>query len=133
MRRKKSFLDGVYLFILGGILYILIELCWRKRTHWSMFVVGGACFRLIGKIFSGLSCRCLALRCTVSAIAVTIVEFFSGYIFNIRLKMRVWDYANMPLNIKGQVCLLYSFFWALLSIPAGLLHSICERKLTCRH
>lgn len=25
-----------------------------------------------------------------------------------------WDYTNMPLNINGRVCLLYSLFWGLL-------------------
>lgn len=136
MRRKQSFLNGICLFFLGGILYILIELCWRKHTHWSMFFVGGACFRLIGRVFSRLSKHCLALRCTVSAAAVTVVEFFSGCLFNIRLKMQVWDYTDMPFNIGGQVCLLYSILWALLSIPAGFLHITCDRKLrkfTCRH
>ena len=35
-----------YLFLLdvGGLLYILIELIWRGRSHWTMFLLGGICF-----------------------------------------------------------------------------------------
>lgn len=129
---KYSILQGVCLFLMGGLLYVLIELCWRQRTHWSMFVVGGVCFRVIGRIYRALSHRRLALRCTLSAIAVTVIEFFSGCFFNLHLKLEVWDYTDMPLNIGGQVCLLYSVLWALLSIPAGFLHTICEQKLRRR-
>ena len=32
--------------------------------------------------------------------------------------MNVWDYSGFPLNIMGQVCLLYSVLWGLLSIVA---------------
>lgn len=27
-----------------------------------------------------------------------------------------WDYSNLPLNINGRVCLLYSIFWGLLGV-----------------
>ena len=33
-----------FLFYAGGVLYVLIELAWRGRSHWTMFVLGGLCF-----------------------------------------------------------------------------------------
>ncbi|MCD7872063.1 MAG: putative ABC transporter permease, partial [Clostridiales bacterium] len=27
-----------------------------------------------------------------------------------------WDYSNLPLNINGRVCLLYSLFWGVLGV-----------------
>ena len=41
-----------YLFLLdvGGLLYILIELIWRGRSHWTMFLLGGICFIYLGLI-----------------------------------------------------------------------------------
>ena len=39
-----------------------------------------------------------------------------GVIFNVLLKKNVWDYSKMPLNLGGQICVLYSFFWAIISI-----------------
>ena len=131
LRKKADIPCGICLFSLGGLLYNLIEILWRGHTHWSMFWVGGACFRLIGKIYSVCSHTKLYLRCFLSAVAVTVVEFISGCYFNLHLKLEVWNYAGRPLNICGQVCLLYSVFWGVLSIPAGLLHTHCEKKLHC--
>lgn len=132
MRKKKMGATpfcGMVLFILGGLLYNFIELLWRGRTHWSMFLVGGWCFGMIGRIFQCLN-RCkLGVRCTVSALSVTVIEFVSGCYFNCRRKMGVWDYSHMPFNIKGQVCLLYSVLWGFLSIPAGWLYKRCERGI----
>jgi hypothetical protein len=129
--RLKSVIRGFCLFAVGGLGYVLIELCWRKRTHWSMFLVGGICFRLIGEVFCKFAKYCLAVRCFLSALLITVVEFFSGCLLNIIMKMQVWDYTNRAFNIKGQVCLLYSFFWLLLSIPAGYLYGFCKRFI-CR-
>ena len=27
-----------------------------------------------------------------------------------------WDYSNMPFNLNGRICLLYSFFWGILGV-----------------
>lgn len=126
--RKRRFC-GICLFIEGGLLYNLIECLWRGRTHWSMFLVGGVCFRLIGGIYKRLSATKLLFRCLASSAAVTAVEFLSGCYFNLHLRLAVWDYTNRPLNLCGQVCLLYSVFWGLLSIPAGKLYIRCENSL----
>ena len=32
----------------GGALYVLVELCYRGRSHGSMFLLGGVLFWLIG-------------------------------------------------------------------------------------
>lgn len=129
-QRTAKISCGICLFLLGGMLYNFIEILWRGRTHWSMFLVGGVCFRLIGKIYSVFSKINLFARCLLSSVAVTAVEFLSGCYFNLHLKLEVWNYAGRPLNICGQVCLLYSFFWGILSIPAGLLHTCFEKGLT---
>ena len=39
-----------FLFDAGGVLYVLIELAWRGRSHWTMFVLGGLCFVYLGLI-----------------------------------------------------------------------------------
>lgn len=45
----------------------------------------------------------------------TILEYFTSYILEKKLSMRLWDYSNHFLNIKGRVCPLFSSFWAILS------------------
>lgn len=106
------------IFLIGGALYNLIEILWRGYTHWSMFIVGGLCFQLIGYIQTALVKWGLFRRCLLCSAAVTAVEFLSGCLFNLKLHMNVWDYSQFPLNIMGQVCLLYSVLWGLLSIVA---------------
>lgn len=128
MNRKnfaaKKFGCEFSLFCIGGALYNLLELLWRGYTHWSMFIVGGICFNIIGRIHS-LCRKGMVIRCALCALAVTAVEFASGYLLNMRLKMNVWDYSGMMLNIKGQVCLLYSILWGALSLIALPVYRFC--------
>lgn len=46
---------------------------------------------------------------------ITGIEYIFGIIFNVILKKNVWNYSRMPLNLGGQVCALYSFFWLIIS------------------
>ena len=43
-------LRPLILFVIGGLIYVLIEFTARGRSHWTMFVVGGLAFFLIGCI-----------------------------------------------------------------------------------
>lgn len=110
------FKHGV-LFCIGGILYLTAELLWRGSSHWSMFALGGLCFLIIGLI-NERSRRYipLVLQMAVSAFIITILEFIAGYILNVRLGMEVWDYYDLPYNIMGQVCPLYTLLWFFLSL-----------------
>ncbi len=114
----------LFLFCVGGAIYNIIEIIWRGYTHWSMFIVGGVCFNVIGFIHT-VSKRCLFVRCALCSFAITAIEFFSGCLFNLRLKMNVWDYSALPFNFKGQVCFLYSVLWGLLSIIAIPVYKAC--------
>lgn len=38
------------IFLLGGISYMLVEVAYKGKTHWTMLIVGGICFLLIGAI-----------------------------------------------------------------------------------
>ena len=124
----KELKCGICLFCVGGFLYNIIEVLWRGYSHWTMFFVGGACFNLMGRIHTFCRKR-LFQRCTLCALAVTLVEFFSGCLFNLKMKMNVWDYSGMFLNIKGQVCLLYSVLWGFLSLIAAPVYSRCRTRL----
>ena len=44
----KAFLKETALAVCGGCLYVVLELLWRGRSHWTMFLLGGVCFVLIG-------------------------------------------------------------------------------------
>lgn len=107
---------------IGGLLYALIEMAFRGRSHWTMFLVGGLCFWLIGLINEVISWEMLFWKqCIIGAMIVTAVEFISGCIINLWLGWNVWDYSNMPFNALGQICLPFSLLWILLSAVAIVL------------
>lgn len=119
---------SVCLFCIGGFLYTIVEILWRGYTHWTMFFVGGACFNLIGRIQT-MCKKGIFERCSLCALAVTTVEFISGCIINLWLKLNVWDYSGLWLNIKGQVCLLYSALWGILSLLEIPVYRRCREQL----
>ena len=105
------------LWLWGGFVYYCIELAWRHESHPSMFIVGGLCFVLIGGINNYLPWHMgLIWQSLLGASAVTVVEFISGLIINVWLRLDVWDYSSLPFNILGQVCLAYFFAWIPLSV-----------------
>ena len=112
---KKSIL----LFLTGGTFYSFLELLWRKRTHSSMFLAGGACLAAIDHVcYHKMKKSNLLRKCAAGCGIITTVEFFTGIIVNRILHLKVWDYSKENLNIKGQVCLRFSAFWFLFTIPA---------------
>lgn len=101
----------VQTFLVGAAGYPLLELLYRKRTHYSMAIAGGiaACMiRLVGK-----TGYCLALKSVLCGLGITGVELLCGMIWN--RKHQVWDYCRLPLNYKGQVCVPYTLLWCGLS------------------
>lgn len=49
-------------------------------------------------------------------LCATLGEALMGAFYEGALGVRFWDYSHLPLNIKGRVCLLFSFFWGLLAV-----------------
>lgn len=107
------------LCMIGGWLYYSIELLWRGYSHWSMFIVGGIAFLLIGGIneFYPWSMP-LFLQCGIAAGIITILEFVAGCIVNLWLRWDVWHYT--VLDILGQVSLPFIGLWYLLGF-AGII------------
>ena len=103
-------------FLIGAVGYAAIETIWRGRTHWSMMIAGGICFILFSIVAEGMKEKSIILKAGVCALLVTAVEFIFGAVFNIWLKMNVWDYSNMPMNLMGQICPFYTLLWGGIAI-----------------
>ena len=123
----KKIYENVVLFLTGGCLYAIVEIVWRlllgrSPTHWSMFIVGGIAFLLVGAIN-----ECLPWdtpfwkQMLIGDAMILAVEFIFGCILNIWLKLGVWDYSNMLCNIWGQVCLPFAVAWLALAAVAIVL------------
>jgi uncharacterized membrane protein len=115
----KQIIKLLYFFIIGGLIYYGLEILWRGYSHWSMMILGGLCFVLIGLINELYTWdMSLISQMYISAIVITVLELITGLIVNIWFSWGVWDYSQVPYNFMGQICLLYTNLWFLLSLPA---------------
>lgn len=115
-------------FAFGGLLYGLVEILFRGYTHWTMLVAGGVCFTLLFLI-NRMENESVWKKWIMGGAVITAVEFVAGCIVNLRLGWEVWDYSGHPLNLMGQICLLFSVGWVGLSIPAMKICSVADRIL----
>lgn len=117
-----------FLFYLGGMCYGGLELLWRGFTHWSMFVLGGICFVLVGNLKRLRPGKRLPARLTEAALLITLLELGCGLLVN--RSYRVWDYRNMPLNVFGQICLPFTLLWIPVSFVAMVLYDRTNRGIS---
>ena len=123
MKEKlKANLKHAVLALCGGCVYFLIEMAWRGHSHWTMAVLGGVCFVLIGDINEFIPWNMpLVLQGAIGSGVVTLLELVSGIVLNLWLGLGIWDYSNMPFNFLGQICLPFSLLWVALSVVAVIL------------
>ena len=57
----------------------------------------------------------LLLRAVVYMLGIFLVEYVSGEIFTL-FGLSIWDYSDLPLNLRGQITLTYAPFWFLLGL-----------------
>ena len=115
------------IFILLGISYIFIEVAFTAITSLKfsligitslwMFLVGGMLGTVLGKIneidiFENLSHFYTVL---LGGFIITLTELVTGLIFNKWLGFNIWDYSNNPLNFLGQIDIIHSICWLILT------------------
>ena len=115
------------LFYLGGMVYAGLELLWRGFTHWSMFLLGGLCFVVIGNLNRTRPLLPLPLRALAAAGIVTALELGTGLLVN--RQYQVWDYRQLPLNYHGQICLPFTLLWIPVSLAAIFLYDFAEKRI----
>lgn len=109
----------LWMFGIGGSVYLLLELLYRGYSHPSMFFAGGLSAALICRVCCEGRLRHAGwyARCAVGSLLITSVEFCTGLLVNLLLRQGVWDYSSLPLNLFGQICLPFSLLWFFLSLP----------------
>lgn len=79
--------------LLYGVGAVLLTVClykYRNRGSWISFLGG----MIVGSI----------------------LEYVCSFGQELLVGSRSWDYSNMPFNINGRICLLYSVFWGILGV-----------------
>jgi len=104
-------------FVLGGWIYVLLEILWRGRSHSSMFAAGGLSLLLIGQLEETKPKLPLPLRALTGAGIITGVELAVGLLVNRAYK--VWDYRRLPGNFLGQICPQFCLLWVPVAWVAG--------------
>ena len=123
-------------FIIFALLGLLLEVFftaagaltrghWNMHGHtspWMMFDYGLMAILLMPMarplIRRGVP---LALRAVLYMIAIFLVEFASGWIFDL-CSLEIWDYSHLPYNLYGYITLLYCPFWYALGLAAECLY-----------
>ena len=75
---------------MGAVLLTLILIKFQDAKLWKVFVIA---------FLSG-----------------TVTEYICSLGQEIVFGSVAWDYSNLPLNINGRVCLIYSLFWGVLGV-----------------
>ena len=121
-------MKNLMIFLLGGFGYGLCELLWRGYTHVSMFLLGGVCFCIIFAADIKFCSLPFVMRCFVSGLFITSMELICGCIVNMILKLNVWDYSLIPVNLYGQICLSFSLLWMFFSAPILAICYVLRRR-----
>ena len=105
----------IFLFIIGGIGYGLLEICFRGFTHWSMIITGGSAFVSLYLINHTLPNITIISKALAGCTIITLLEFTVGLIVNKLYSFGVWDYTGLPANILGIISLKFSLCWFAIS------------------
>ncbi len=116
----------LFWFCFGGVAYGLIEVAFRGYTHWSMIITGGSAVLSLF-IINEASRLNIFLKALWGAAVITALEFTVGIIVNKIFNYGVWDYTNLPFNFMGQISLIFSTCWYLLSFAAFVLFNSVKK------
>lgn len=75
---------------MGAVLLTLVLLKFQHSSWWKIFLV--------------------------AFVTGSITEYICSLGQEILFGTVAWDYSNLPLNINGRVCLIYSLFWGVLGV-----------------
>lgn len=131
---SKELIQHIILFLTGGFIYVCMELGWRGYSHWTMFILGGLCFVIVGSLNEYALKHYkldlpLAPQMIVGGLIITLLEYITGYIVNIKLGWNVWDYSDRPFNLDGQICLGATILWILISLLIIVIDDYMRYKL----
>lgn len=119
----------LFLFYFGGATYCTIEVFVREWSHWSMFLLGGLVFVVVGSMNQLWGWETGLIKQIAAGVAVTLAgEFITGCIVNLWLGWNIWDYSNFPGNILGQICPQFALLWIPLVLIAIVVDDVIRWK-----
>ncbi len=120
-----TFYKLFWVFFIGCFAGVVLETiyCLIQRGHYEsrvgliygpfnlVYGIGALClsgalyqFRNRGRVFSFVG----------GFVVGSVVEYACSWFQEVCFGSTSWDYSNMPYNLNGRICLLYSIFWGIL-------------------
>lgn len=132
-RSSHHFAMGLNLYklclilVIGSFAGVVIEMIWCLIRNGYLEsrrgLVYGPFNMLYGVGAAGLSLTLYRFRnrgkwlSFLGGMAVgSIVEYACSWFQEALFGSRSWDYSNVPFNLNGRICLLYSVFWGILGV-----------------
>ena len=111
----KRLLEYILMLCFAGYLYVCLEILFRGFSDVSMLFAASICaipMIALNNVYSfELDYFVQVMLCGVFC---TCVEYMIGrYLVN--QQYQLWDYREMPFNVHGQVCLVFSLVWIVIS------------------
>lgn len=128
---KELHIKNFIIFIIGGLGYGMIEIIDRGFTHITMGLLGGLSFlaiHVLNEERRAGNMGAFSIAC-VCSFFITALEFTAGEYLNGVLKMNIWSYNDLPMNIDGQICLLFTFIWLILARLGIIIDNIIREKI----
>lgn len=106
-----------------------LEILYRERSHWTMLVLAGLIFIVVGLLNEMWQWDVGLIRQVITGTAIaTVGEFVTGCIVNLWLGWNVWDYSELPFNILGQITPQFILLWIPIILIAIILDDIIRWK-----
>lgn len=119
----------LFLFWFGGSTYVALEVIWRGYSHWTMLLLAGVVFIILGLLNEIWDWNdSLIKQVAVGTIISTVFEFITGCVVNLWLGWNVWDYTGISGNILGQICFPFTILWAVISLVAIVIDDVIRWK-----
>lgn len=105
-------------WLVGGLLYGLLEIAYRGHTHWTMVLLAALLCIPLDLANEVMPWRLpLALQGVIGGLTITAAELLAGLVLNCWLGLEIWDYSGLWGNLWGQICPSFALVWCVLAIP----------------
>lgn len=114
MNKIKRLIQLFFIGCFSGSLYTSIQLFFRGRTDYTMFILAF----IVGIFIFILNNTILqfdtdyGIQVLICAGFSTFMELVFGLLFN--QDYHIWDYRDLPFNYCGQICLPFALVWVVI-------------------
>lgn len=115
------------ILFLGSFMGVVVELIWCLVTNGYLESRSGLVYGPFNMLYGvGAAALSIALYrfrnrgrwlSFLGSMAIgSVVEYACSWVMEVFFGSKSWDYSQMPFNLNGRICLLYSVFWGILGI-----------------